>query len=822
MNARFGATLLGFLSVLAVLGRADDPARAVVFGTVQRLTPRGAPVRQLDDAAFDQDLAELVAKAAGLPFRIVEFKNAPEVLAALENGAIDVIPSYARLPERVGKYLFTVRHTVSTAAVFMRKGDRPPTSLAEVAALRLAAARDSSASSYARRKNLLARTALVADTADALRAVASGRVAACLSNQLVGLSVAREIGLAREVVPVFTLPDSAVDFCMAVRLGDGELLTRLNDGLLLASERGDLQRHREKWLPVFESYWLSEAKVRRWLVLGGTGIALVALLTWRWYRYRLRTEHRLTEQVSRLVEERTRALKAANDQLRASEEIFAKAFRASPDAIGIVRQADGRFIDVNEAVMRMFGHPREAVLGRSAADLGLWVDPAQREAMIAAMRAEGRAREWPMRFRRADGTTGDALISVERVQIGGEACFVSIVRDTTEQQAAKEALEASERKYRLLFENLTVGFALHEVICDERGQPIDYRYLEVNPAFEKLTGVAASTLLGKTVKQVMPNTEAYWIEAFGRVATTGEPMAYENYSVELKRHYDTWTFSPRRGQFAVVFTDITTRKQAEETVLQLNRDLEKRVEERTAELARRVAEVEQLNQELESFSYSVSHDLRTPLRNITGFLELLTNRSAGRLDAEEVRYVETVSREATRLNTLIQALLEFSRVGRTALNFSPVPLDELVAEVRAELAELAAGREIEWRVGPLPVLSVDRTLLRLVFANLLANAVKFTRARQPAVIEVGALPSDTGDGRTTFFVRDNGAGFNPSYAGKLFGVFQRLHNQRDFEGTGIGLANVKRIVERHGGRVWAEGKVDNGAVFYFNLNSSPP
>jgi light-regulated signal transduction histidine kinase (bacteriophytochrome) len=254
---------------------------------------------------------------------------------------------------------------------------------------------------------------------------------------------------------------------------------------------------------------------------------------------------------------------------------------------------------------------------------------------------------------------------------------------------------------------------------------------------------------------------------------------------------------------------------------QLNADLERRVRERTAELDSRVAEVEHLNGELEAFSYSVSHDLRAPLRNITGFIELLAQRTTGRLDAEEARYVGTVTREATRMGTLINELLALSRVGRSALTLERVLLDDLVEEVRAELAPAIANRVIEWRVGALPAVEGDRALLRQVVANLLGNAVKFTRLRDPAVLELGADATPAADGKVTIFVRDNGAGFNPKYSDKLFGVFQRLHNQRDFEGTGIGLANVKRIITRHGGQVWGEGKVDNGATFYFNLKRYP-
>jgi signal transduction histidine kinase len=237
-------------------------------------------------------------------------------------------------------------------------------------------------------------------------------------------------------------------------------------------------------------------------------------------------------------------------------------------------------------------------------------------------------------------------------------------------------------------------------------------------------------------------------------------------------------------------------------------DLEKRVAERTAQL-------ESANKELESFAYSVSHDLRAPLRHIDGFIELLQQKSASVLDRQSRHYMDTISNSAEKMGTLIDDLLSFSRMGRTAMTFRHVALAPLFHEVIREIEPDAAGRKIDWHIGELPVVRGDKAMLRLALVNLLSNALKFTRPRPRARIEVGCRSGQAN--KTVIFVRDNGVGFDMDYAEKLFGVFQRLHRMDEFEGTGIGLANVHRIIARHGGCIWAEGEADRGASFYFSL-----
>ncbi|HLH52225.1 MAG TPA: ATP-binding protein [Verrucomicrobiae bacterium] len=260
--------------------------------------------------------------------------------------------------------------------------------------------------------------------------------------------------------------------------------------------------------------------------------------------------------------------------------------------------------------------------------------------------------------------------------------------------------------------------------------------------------------------------------------------------------------------FVGVMQDVTQRREAEAQIRALNDRLDEKVRERTAEL-------ECANQELEAFAYSVSHDLRAPLRHINGFLDLFRKSGYAALSDEDRHFIDQVEASAKHMDRLIDDLLHFSRTAQAKMEREPVDLNQLYEEARSRLGSEIQGRNILWNCAPLPVVSADRAMLLQVLVNLLSNAVKYTRTRDSARIEIAAeFPTDQ---ETVVYVRDNGVGFDMRYANKLFGVFQRLHSSDQFEGTGIGLANVRRIIMRHGGRTWAEGKSDEGATFYFSI-----
>jgi light-regulated signal transduction histidine kinase (bacteriophytochrome) len=290
-----------------------------------------------------------------------------------------------------------------------------------------------------------------------------------------------------------------------------------------------------------------------------------------------------------------------------------------------------------------------------------------------------------------------------------------------------------------------------------------------------------------------------------------EPLAGD-VRLHPRKSFETWKETVRGRSTPWRSSEVETAAELRNSVVGI-------VLRRAEEMAELTAELERSNKELEAFSYSVSHDLRAPFRHIVGYSELLRESEGGKISDTGRRYIDTIIESAQFAGTLVDNLLTFSQMGRNALHPIEVDTGVLAREIVADVGPTLRGREIEWRVGgEFPVVRADLTMLRLVFQNLVENAVKYTRPRGRAVIELGARG---GEKDYTFWVRDNGVGFDMQYADKLFGVFQRLHRMEEFEGTGIGLANVRRVVARHGGRTWAEGAVDRGATFYFSLPRVP-
>jgi hypothetical protein len=516
-----------------------------------------------------------------------------------------------------------------------------------------------------------------------------------------------------------------------------------------------------------------------------------------------------------------------------AEERFRAVSDTASDAI-ISADGQGNMVYFNRAAQRGFGYSESEVLGqpltllmperfKEAHRLGL-----QRFISTGQARIIGKTLE--LEARRKDGAEFPMEISLASWATAKGTFFTAILRDITDRKraetrlkelnmeldlrvkartaelhAALEDLRKSERHYRMLFEANPHPMWVYDVET--------LQFLAVNDAAVEHYGYTKEEFLHMTILRLRPVEDREMIRTV--IGSLDSRKAHRGVYRHLKKDgreiyvevvSDGIDFEGKAARL-VLAHDISERRRAEEEIQRLNADLEERVRRRTAEL-------EAVNRELEAFSYSVSHDLRAPLRHINGFADLLKEESLSALNETARRYLEIIRDSVKQMGKLIDDLLVFSKMGRVDLRHEQISMAELVKEALGEVGRSEGNREIDWEIGSLPAVRGDRATLKQVWVNLLSNAVKYSRQRSVAKIQVGCTNSGA---EVEFYVRDNGAGFDMKYADKLFGVFQRLHRQEEFEGTGVGLANVRRIVTRHGGRTWAEARLDEGASFYFTL-----
>ncbi len=501
-----------------------------------------------------------------------------------------------------------------------------------------------------------------------------------------------------------------------------------------------------------------------------------------------------SSRIARDITERKRA----DGQLRRQ----AAALEAAANAI-VITDREGLITWVNPAFTRLTGYTPEEVGGKNPSILKSGKQDRFFYKNLWDKILSGEVWQGEMINKRKDGSlyTEDETIMPVRNERGEITHFVAIKQDITGRKRSEEALERANARYKSTLDHMLEG-------CQIIGP--DWRYVYVNEVAARHGRLSREELLGKKMTEVYPGIEQ--TEMFGRIRDCIE--GHVSQQMENQFVYPDGTtawfnlsIEPVPEGAFVLSIDVTEQKRMLEELKKHREQLEELVKERTGQL-------EEVNKELEAFSYSVSHDLRAPLRHIGGFVELLQQRASASLDDESRRYLEIVSSSAIEMGTLIDNLLDFSRVGRRELVRRKTDVGGLVRGVIGDMSRDVEGRAIEWEIGRLPEVEADPNMMRLVFVNLLSNAVKYTRPRERAEIAVRHSRNESED---VFSVHDNGVGFDMRYVDKLFGVFQRLHTQDEFEGTGIGLANVRRIVRRHGGRTWAEAKVNEGAAFYFSL-----
>ncbi len=517
----------------------------------------------------------------------------------------------------------------------------------------------------------------------------------------------------------------------------------------------------------------------------------------------------LTDAFNEMLDE----IQEQNRARQKSEHRFRALIEHSADSISVI-DADNNILYLSPSVLAVEGYAPEELVGRNGLENTHPEDLPRIQAVVEQLLAHP-AKAFPVLWRRRHKDGHWLWLEGVAVNLLNDPAILGIVtnyRDVTERKVSQEHAARERARFKLIFDTAPVGLALAS--RDANGQLTRI----INEAHLQICGLTREQdqIPGIYLRLRHPEDSARQDELSQQVeAGLRTAFSMEKRYVRLDGEIVSVVFSFQRRTFPdgsteelTTVVDITDRKRAEEEIQKLNTMLEQRVHERTSQL-------EAVNKELEAFSYSVSHDLRAPLRHIGGFADMLRQNSGAQLDETGQRYLGIISNSAKQMGVLIDDLLVFSRMGRAELRRSNVNMDELVAEVWREMAGDLAGRRIAWEIAPLPALDCDRALLKQVWVNLLSNAVKYTRHRNQAIIKIRCQKN--GQAEWEFSVSDNGAGFDMQYVGKLFGVFQRLHLAEEFEGTGIGLANVQRIVLRHGGRVWAEGALDRGATFYFTL-----
>ncbi|MCX7634902.1 MAG: PAS domain S-box protein, partial [Syntrophales bacterium] len=468
----------------------------------------------------------------------------------------------------------------------------------------------------------------------------------------------------------------------------------------------------------------------------------------------------------------------------------------------------GRIVEANERVRDFYGYSREELIGQEVKVLSTPETLPELDWQTALIRQHG-GLVYETTHRRKDGTTFPVEVSARLIAVEGHTFFQAIVRDITERRRAEAVLRESETRFRHLFENMVTAVAVYEAVGDGE----DFVFVDFNRAAERIERIDRREVLGRRVTEVFPGVREFGLFAvFQRVWRTGVAEDHD-ISFYQDNRISGWresrVYKLPSGEVVAVYEDVTARKQAEDEVQRLTAELEERVRRRTAEL-------EAANRELEAFSYSVSHDLRAPLRAIDGFSQAFLEDYGDTLDEKGRDYLQKVRQGAKRMGFLIDDLLKLSRVSRAEIAYETVDLSGLVKAVAGTLQENEPSRRVEFVIAEGIAVQGDRRLLGVAITNLLENAWKFTARSETARIEFGAV---TLANERVLFVRDNGVGFPGAYADKLFHAFQRLHRSEEFPGTGIGLATVRRIVNRHGGRIWAEGEPGKGAVFYFTLPS---
>lgn len=522
--------------------------------------------------------------------------------------------------------------------------------------------------------------------------------------------------------------------------------------------------------------------------------------------------------------------KRLHEEIRTEEEKYALAFHSAPYALVLTRLSDGKILEVNDGFTRIAGYDEADIRGKTTLALNLWVNEEDRALVVRDVQDTGAVFERKLPFRKKSGEILTGLYSTQRITIRHEDCLLSSINDISDREKAAEDLRLAERQWQKTFDATN-----DSVWVLDR----DHRILRSNQTAERLFGRPAAEMIGRRCWEIahgttepIPECPLLRVSRSIRRESTELPLAGGWYEVTVDPILD------EAGRYTGAVhnvADISDRRRAALEISRLNKELEQKVAMQTRELrdsqlallnlvddlndsARDLTTINQsleaVNRELASFSYSVSHDLRSPLRSIDGFSNALLEDCADKLDEQGKDYLARIRRATQNMGHLIDDLLNLSRVSQSELSPQTFDLSAMVREIAQANQQKNPLDHLVLEIQDSVLVRADQHLMSVVMTNLLDNAWKFSGKTDHPRIAFGARSEN---GETAIFVRDNGAGFNMAYAGKLFSAFSRLHRTDEFPGTGIGLATISRIISRHGGRVWAQGEVGKGATFFFTL-----
>ena len=522
------------------------------------------------------------------------------------------------------------------------------------------------------------------------------------------------------------------------------------------------------------------------------------------------------------------------ERKKAEENIqkLANLVESSEDAI-ITKSLNGTITSWNKGAEDIYGYTTEEVIGNNISMLAPTNLKQETDKLITDIKHGKKIHHYETLRVRKDGKLINISITLSPIINGGNLVGIStIARDitqskkvqeelkkyrgqlenlvkdrTAELESAYESLKESQEHYLTLFNSIDEGFCTIEVIFDDNDHPIDYRFLEINPAFEKQTGLVDAK--GSLMRDMASEHEEYWFEIYGKVALTGEPIRFVNEAKELNRWYDVYAFkidNHENREVSILFNDITKFKDAENRLKDYQHTLEEKVKKRTEELTRS-------NNELEHFAYVASHDLREPLRMITSFLQLLERRYSDKLDKDAHEFIGFAVDGAKRLNNMINDLLEYSQVTSKDREFINIDSELILNETLMNLKVPIEENNAVISHDPLPTIFGDKELLIELFQNLISNSIKYHSNKIPEI----HVSVKNENNKYCFSFRDNGIGMSPDHLERIFTIFQRLHSKDEYDGTGIGLSIAQKIVHEHGGHIWVESELGNGSTFYFTL-----